>query len=190
MITFAIIFSIGKSKFRGDTPKNSKDEQNLEPLSLSPTKLQKKREKLRKIYEKKRLKEREKKDAIPSKKDDEEKDSKLVVEAKSLVVPKSLQSGSKMKFLTDYEKNKLFNLQSNIELPTCSTAGSLASRSGGRNLYGYKCYFSPTKTNSPKKRTNGYNGHKKSNTSSQKDTGENYHPSHYATKGSGDLDRC
>ena len=89
------------------------------------------------MYEKKRLKEKEKLDAkIHSKKDDEEKDSKLVVEAKSLVVPKSLQSGSKMKFLTDYEKNKLFNLQSNIELPTCSTAGSLASRSGGRNLYG------------------------------------------------------
>ena len=83
------MFSIGRSKFREDTPKNIKDEQNLEPLSLSPTKLQKKREKLRKIYEKKRLKEREKADAIPSKKDEEEKDSKLVVEAKSLVVPKS-----------------------------------------------------------------------------------------------------
>ena len=145
----------------------------------------------REMYEKKRQKEKEKLDAkIHSKKDDEEKDSKLVVEAKSLVVPKSLQSGSKMKFLTDYEKNKLFNLQSNIELPTCSTAGSLASRSGGRNLYGYKCYFSSTKTNSPKKRSSGYNGLNKSNKSSfNNDTGGNYYPSHYATKGSGDHEK-
>ena len=188
MIVFLVFFRIGRSKFREDTPKNIKDEQNLEALSLSPTKLQKKREKLRKMYEKKRLKQREKADAIPLKKDDkEEKDSKLVVEAKSLFVPKSLQSGSKMKFLTDYEKNKLFNLQSNIELPTCSTAGSLASRSGGRNLYGYKCYFSPTKTNSPKKRTSGNNNGL--NKSGQKETSEKYYSSHYGTKGSGNQDK-
>ena len=149
------------------------------------------------MYEKKRLKEKEKLDAkIHSKKDDEEKDSKLVVEAKSLVVPKSLQSGSKMKFLTDYEKNKLFNLQSNIELPTCSTAGSLASRSGGRNLYGYKCYqqvvnnFSPTKTNSHKKRTSSNNGQNSPYKSGQKDTGEKHYPSHYATRGSNDHEKC
>ena len=142
------------------------------------------------MYEKKRLKQRQKADAIPLKKDDEEKDSKLVVEAKSLVAPKSLQSGSKMKFLTDYEKNKLFNNQSNIELPTCSTAGSLASRSGGRNLYGYKCYFSPTKTNSPKKRTSGNNhGSNKANKNCQRDTSEKYYSSHYGTKGSGDQEK-
>jgi hypothetical protein len=110
------------------------------------------------MYEKKRLKERKKADAIPLKKDEEEEKSNLVVEAKSLLVPKS--QSSKTKALTDYEKNKLFNSQSQIELPTCSTAGSLSSRSGGRNLYGYKCYLSPTKIKSPKKRYSE-NGSKK-----------------------------
>lgn len=132
------------------------------------------------MYERKRLKEREKADAIPLKKDEEEEKSNLVVEAKSLVVPKS--QSVKMKFLTDYEKNKLFNLQSNIELPTCSTAGSLSSRSGGRNLYGYKCYLSPTKTNSPKKRYSE-NGSKKATKIAQKDNEPGY-PSNEATKGS------
>ena len=132
------------------------------------------------MYEKKRLKEREKADVIPLKKDEEEEKAKLVVEAKSLVVPKS--QSTKMKFLTDYEKNKLFNLQSNIELPTCSTAGSLSSRSGGRNLYGYKCYLSPTKTNSPKKRYSE-NDSKKSSKIAEKGNDACY-PSNDATKGS------
>ena len=93
------------------------------------------------------MKEREKANALPLKKD-AEVDPKLVVEAKGLIDPKAK---SKKTFLSDYDKNKLNNLQSNIELPTCSTAGSLASRSGGRNLYGYKCYLSPSKTNSTNK---------------------------------------
>ena len=98
------------------------------------------------MYDRKRAKELDKAATIPIKEDEDEK-SKLIVEAKGLAVPKSTP---KTKFVSDYEKNKYYNSKSNIDLPECSTAGSLASRSGGRNLYGYKCYWSPTKTKSPK----------------------------------------
>ena len=144
---FDLFYRIGRSKFRKDTPKGMRggDEQRLEPLNLSPTKLQKKRAKLQKMYDKKRQKEREKADAIPLNKEQDEQPN-LVIEAKGLIAPKS----SKVRHMTDYEKNKLFNNTSNIDLQQPLTAGSTGSRSGGRNLYGYKCYWSPTKSKSPK----------------------------------------
>ena len=154
-----ICYSIGRSKFRQDTPKNEKNEHDFEPLKLSPSKLQKKCERLKKIYQRKALKEREKADALPQTFEPEEKPD-LVVEAKALIDSKTKP---KKTFMTDYEKNKSNNLKSNVELPTCSTAGSLESRSGGRNLYGYHCYFagSPIKNNSSSRQ----NGSKHSNKS-------------------------
>ena len=142
-----MFYSIGRSKFRKDTPKGIRgaDGERLEPLNLSPTKLQKKRAKLQKMYDKKRQKEREKADVIPLNKDEDEQPN-LIIEAKGLIAPKS----SKVRHMTDYEKNKLFNNTSNIDLQQPLTAGSTGSRSGGRNLYGYKCYWSPTKSKSPK----------------------------------------
>ena len=94
------------------------------------------------------MKQRAIDDSILLKKDGDDKPD-LVIEAKKLVDSKSKP---KKLFLTDYEKNKLNNLQSNIDLPTCSTAGSLGSGGDRRDVpYGYGCRISPIRTNSSNK---------------------------------------
>jgi len=82
----------------------------LEPLNLPPTKVEEKRVRLLRIYERRQKKAVEAKMAEMKKKTTDEPSN--AVEA----------------FISEYEKNRLNNGKSHIEMPTCSS-GILTSRS-------------------------------------------------------------
>lgn len=99
--------------------------ENFENLTLPPSKLEKKRERLMKIYKKKSAKEREKKlqEAKVSSTIEVEKKAKDILEGKSP------SGGGRNWVAAQYEKNKQFNMKSNIDLEPPMTFSSLSSRS-------------------------------------------------------------
>ena len=95
------------------------DQDLLEPLNLPPTKVEEKRDRLRRIYER-----REKKR----------------MDAKMVDMKKKVGDESPKAFISEYDKNRLNNGKSHIEMPTCSsgilTSRSLQQRPPGATLRG------------------------------------------------------
>lgn len=84
----------------------------IEPLILPPTKVEEKRQKLHKMYERREKKRIEAR----------------LLEAKRSEADMGNVDGAP-KFSTDYEKNKFNNGESHINLPTCSSYTTSTSRS-------------------------------------------------------------